>query len=148
MHHLEMHIASSCKGNPGPGGYGVILEFKGQSKELSEGFKLTTNNRMEMMGAIAGLKTIKRPCEVTIYSNSKYLVDAITLGWAAKWQANNWKRNKKDKATNTDLWEQLLDLCDSHTVTLKWVEEQNKRCVQLAKSSAEKDTVKKDEGYK
>ena len=95
-----IYTDGACSGNPGPGGYGVILRYKKYEKELSGGYKLTTNNRMEIMAAISGLEALKKPCAVKLFSDSKYLVDSIMLGWAKKWRDNNWKRNKKEKAEN------------------------------------------------
>ena len=123
--------------NPGPGGYGVVLRYKGHRKELSGGFRSTTNNRVELWACIEGLRALKQPCRVVLYSDSQYVVNGITKGWARKWQANGWKRTKKEKADNVDLWEQLLDLCERHDVELKWVRghagnPDNERCDQLA----------------
>ena len=113
---VTIYTDGSSRGNPGPGGYGVVLKTPEYRKELSGGFRKTTNNRMELMGVIEGLKALKRPCKVRIYSDSKYIVDAVNQGWARRWKANNWKRNKKEKALNPDLWKQLLTLLDTHDV--------------------------------
>ena len=134
---VEIFTDGACSGNPGPGGYGVILRYKGVSKELSGGEERTTNNRMELTAVITGLSALKEPCAVTLYSDSKYIIDAIQKGWAKKWRANGWMRNAKDLALNPDLWEKLLDLLEKHEVTFVWVKghaghPENERCDQLA----------------
>ena len=109
-------------GNPGPGGYGVVLLYDHHRKELSGGFRRTTNNRMEMMAAIVGLQALNQPCEVTLHSDSKYLVDAMAQGWAKKVAGQTaGSAIKRDYAKNPDLWQQLLDLCNHHQVTFRWV---------------------------
>ncbi len=134
---VEIFTDGACSGNPGPGGYGVILKYGTNKKELSGGEAKTTNNRMELTAAIIGLEALKEPCHVTLYSDSKYLVDAIQKGWAVKWRANNWMRTKKDAALNPDLWEKLLTLLDIHEVEFVWVKghaghPENERCDHLA----------------
>ncbi len=143
----------ACLGNPGPGGYGVVLLFNQHRKELSGGFRLTTNNRMEIMGAIAGLEALKIPCEVTLYTDSQYLVNAMTKGWVEKWRANGWRRNKREAALNTDLWERLLRLCRHHPVEFVWVRGhaanvENERCDQLAREAAQGQDLPDDQGYR
>lgn len=135
--HVDIFTDGACSGNPGPGGYGVILRYKGINKELSGGEPNTTNNRMELTAVITGLAALKEPCEVTLYSDSRYIIDAIQKGWAKKWQANHWMRNAKEPALNSDLWEQLLGLLERHQVTFVWVKghaghPENERCDQLA----------------
>ena len=103
MKHVDIFTDGACSGNPGPGGYGVILRYKGVNKELSGGEPNTTNNRMELTAVITGLAALKEPCEVTLYSDSRYIIDAIQKGWAKKWQANHWRRNAKEPALNADL---------------------------------------------
>lgn len=149
---VSIYTDGACIGNPGPGGYGVVLLYGNHRKELSGGFRLTTNNRMEMMAAIVGLRSLKTSCAVTLYSDSQYLVEAIEKGWALRWQANNWWRNKKEKAANADLWQQLLDLCSQHQVTFKWVKghagnPENERCDQLAVQAASQEGLPPDTGY-
>jgi ribonuclease HI len=149
---IVIYTDGACTGNPGPGGYGVVLLYDHHRKELSGGFRRTTNNRMEMMAAIVGLQALNQPCEVTLHSDSKYLVDAMAQGWARKWQANGWKRNKKDYAKNPDLWQQLLDLCSHHQVTFRWVKghaghPENERCDQLAVAAAQSADLPVDGGY-
>ena len=143
MKHVCIYTDGACSGNPGPGGYGVILSWNGIEKELSGGAPETTNNRMELQAVIAGLQALKEPCEVDLYTDSRYIVDAMTLGWAARWRANNWMRNKTGKALNPDLWQQVLDLCRVHTVTFHWVKghadnPKNIRCDQLAVEQSRK----------
>ena len=147
-----MYTDGGCIGNPGPGGYGVVLLSDSHRKELSGGFRLTTNNRMELMAAIVGLETLKVPCEVTLYSDSKYLVDAMELGWAKRWQSNGWRRNKNEKAVNPDLWQRLLDVCKKHEVKFRWVKghagnPENERCDYLANTTAMQKNLPVDEGY-
>jgi ribonuclease HI len=150
---ITIYTDGACTGNPGPGGYGVVLLFNNHRKELSGGYKLTTNNRMEIMAAIVGLESLKETCAVTLYSDSKYVVDAIQKGWASRWKAKGWMRNKKDKALNPDLWEQLLKLCEQHDVEFRWVRGhagnvENERCDQLAVMAAKQPNLPADEGYR
>lgn len=132
-----LYTDGACSGNPGPGGWAAILKYKGQTKELSGGAAATTNNRMELTGVIQGLSALKERCRVTVYSDSKYIVDAIQQGWARRWKQNGWMRNKKEPALNPDLWEQLLQLLQRHEVTFVWVKghaghPENERCDALA----------------
>lgn len=143
MKQVEIYTDGACSGNPGPGGYGTILRYGDAEKELSGGAPQTTNNRMELTAAIVGLEALKERCAVTLYSDSKYLVDAIQQGWAVKWQSNNWMRTKKDKAQNPDLWQRLLELLEQHDVTLVWVKghnghPENERCDKLAVAAIER----------
>jgi len=135
---IKIYTDGACSGNPGPGGYGVVMQHGDRRKELSGGEAQTTNNRMEIMGVIVGLETLIRPCEVDLYSDSRYVVDAIEKGWVTRWQQNNWMRNKKDPALNVDLWQRLLPLLDKHKVTFHWVKghaghPENERCDELAR---------------
>ncbi len=141
--HVDIFTDGACSGNPGPGGYGVILNYKGVERELSGGEANTTNNRMELMAAITGLEALKEPCQVTLYSDSKYMIDAIQQRWVYKWKANGWMRNKKDPALNPDLWQRLLDQLARHQVELIWVKghaghPENERCDALAVAAAAK----------
>lgn len=143
MKKVEMFTDGACSGNPGPGGYGVILRYKGIEKELSGGNPQTTNNRMELSAVIAGLSALKEPCEVTITSDSKYIIDAIQKGWAKKWKANNWIKSDKKKALNPDLWDKLLSLLEKHKVEFIWVKghaghPENERCDELAVMESQK----------
>lgn len=137
MKQVTIYTDGACSGNPGPGGWGAILEYKGHKKELSGGDAATTNNRMELTGVIEALSALTEPCAVDLYTDSQYIVNAMTQGWAKKWQANGWMRNKKDPALNPDLWQKVLDLCTTHTVTFHWVKghadnPNNNRCDELA----------------
>ena len=137
LKHVEIYTDGACSGNPGPGGYGTILRYGGAEKELSGGEAETTNNRMELMAAIAGLEALKERCAVTLYSDSKYLTDAIKCGWAVKWRANGWRRGRNAPALNADLWERLLGLLENHEVEIVWVKghaghPENERCDRLA----------------
>lgn len=152
MRIVQIYTDGACSGNPGPGGLGVVLLHGSARKEISKGFELTTNNRMEMLAAIEGLKALKEPCVVRLYSDSKYLVDAINKGWVAKWQENNWMRNKKDPALNIDLWQGLLALLKIHQVEFIWVKghaenEENNRCDHLAREAIIANNRQIDHGY-
>jgi len=141
MKKVNLYTDGACSGNPGPGGYGTILEYNGHEKILSGGYKNTTNNRMELRAVIAGLSELKEKCRVTIYSDSKYIVDAVQKGWAVKWRKNGWKRNKKEYALNPDLWDKLLNLTGLHEVEFIWIKghnghAQNERCDDLAVKAA------------
>ena len=143
MDEVTIYTDGACSGNPGPGGWGVILAAKGVKKELSGGEAMTTNNRMELTAVIRGLQALKRPCKVNIVTDSKYVSDAITLGWARKWKAQGWMRNKKDKALNPELWDELLALIDRHEVKFTWVKghaghPENERCDEMAVSEYQK----------
>lgn len=147
-----IYTDGACVGNPGPGGYGVILDYKGQRKELSAGYRRTTNNRMELMAAISGLEALKERCNVTIYSDSQYLVKAVSLGWAQRWRAKGWKRGNNRERVNADLWARLLDLYDEHEVKFEWVrghagDPMNERCDRLAMAAATGRDLAVDEGY-
>lgn len=142
MKQVEIYTDGACQGNPGPGGWGAILRYGGHEKEISGGSNPTTNNRMELSGVIAALKLLKEPCEVTLYSDSQYVCNALTKGWAKKWQANGWMRNKKEPALNPDLWEELLRLTALHKMHIEWVKghaghPENERCDHLAVAAAE-----------
>ena len=152
MKKVTIYTDGACKNNPGPGGYGVVLQYGEQRKELSAGYRLTTNNRMEILAAIAGLEVLKEPCEVRLISDSQYLVNAIEKGWARRWQAGGWMRNKMEKAVNPDLWERLLSLCEKHNVRFEWVRghaghPENERCDKLATSAAVSSNLAADEVY-
>ena len=149
---VQIHTDGACLGNPGPGGYGVVLRYGDRSKELSGGFRLTTNNRMELLAVIRGLEALNQPCQVVLYSDSKYVVDAVEKGWAVKWRANGWMRNKREKAVNPDLWARLLDLCATHDVEFRWVKghagiADNERCDRLAVAAAKGKGLAEDPGY-
>ena len=143
MKKVEIFTDGACKGNPGPGGWGAILRYGKVEKEISGGEKETTNNRMEISAVLEALKCLKEPCEVTLYSDSQYVCNALKLGWAKKWQKNNWMRTNKDPALNADLWKELLSLYDKHKVEIVWVKghaghPENERCDRLAVAEAAK----------
>ena len=147
--HVEIYTDGSCLNNPGPGGYGVVLLFGNHRQELSGGFRWTTNNRMEIMAVIVGLQALKKPCQVNLYTDSQYVVNAMMKGWAKKWQQNNWRRNKKEKAKNPDLWAKLLDVASIHEVKFIWVKghagnRENERCDRLALQAAKGDNLTED----
>jgi ribonuclease HI len=149
MKKITIYSDGACSGNPGPGGFGVILEFNDTKKELSGGFRNTTNNRMELLGVITGLEALKEPCEVTAVTDSQYVVNGIEKGWAAKWKANGWMRNSKDAALNADLWDRLLTLTKVHKVTFRWIRghnghTQNERCDRLAVAAASQSNLPND----
>ena len=149
---IEIYTDGACIGNPGPGGYGVIVVQDGVRKELSQGYRLTTNNRMELMAAIMGLKTLKQPSRVRLFTDSKYISDAINLGWVDIWRAKNWKKTGKGKVLNPDLWKQLVELLDRHDVELIWVKghaghPENERCDYLAVQAAQQKNLLIDSGY-
>lgn len=139
MSKKEVQIFSdgACSGNPGPGGYGVILRCGGYEKELSGGEPHTTNNRMELLGVITGLEALKYPCRVTVQTDSRYVVDGIEKGWARSWRKNGWIKSDKKPALNSDLWGKLLDLLEIHEVRFTWIKghaghPENERCDRLA----------------
>ena len=137
MKKVKIYTDGACSGNPGPGGWGTILEYAGHEKELSGGEAMTTNNRMELTAVIEGLKALKERCSVTVTTDSKYVADGINLGWARKWKANGWKRPDKKPALNPELWDELLSLIDKHEVTIVWIKGHaghpyNERCDKLA----------------
>ena len=142
MRHVDIYTDGACRGTPGAGGWGAVLVCDGREKELSGGEALTTNNRMELLAAISALSALKVPCEVTLTSDSKYLVDAIEKGWAVSWREKGWRRADKSPALNPDLWERLLELLEIHDVTFVWVKGHaghpyNERCDVLATAFAD-----------
>ena len=137
MKNVELFTDGACSGNPGPGGWGVVLRYGNNEKELCGGEANTTNNRMELTAAIMGLSALKEPCKVLLVTDSKYVADGITKGWAASWQNNGWRKADKKPALNPDLWEKLLELIKTHDVTIEWVKghaghPENERCDRLA----------------
>ena len=140
---VYIYTDGACSGNPGPGGWGAILCYKGTEKTLSGGERQTTNNRMELTGVIAALSALKESCDVELYSDSKYVIDALEKGWARSWKKRGWIKADKKPALNSDLWETLLSLCDKHTVKCHWVKghadnEYNNRCDRMAVTEREK----------
>ena len=145
MQHVDIYTDGSCLKNPGPGGWGAILVYNKLEKELSGGEADSTNNRMELTAAITALSVLNRPCDVTLTSDSKYLCDGITKGWAASWKKRGWKKSDNTPALNPDLWERLLSLCETHRVTFVWVKGHaghpyNERCDAMAQDEARKFT--------
>ncbi|MBL8049314.1 MAG: ribonuclease HI [Chthonomonas sp.] len=143
----------ACSGNPGPGGYGVILEYGDKRRELSEGYRRTTNNRMEMRGVIAALAALRYPCEVTIVTDSKYVVDSVTKRWVHGWRSRGWKKSDGNPALNADLWQEMLDLLETHKVKFQWVRghaghAENERCDELAVAAAKSSALLEDSGFK
>ena len=149
MKEVSLYTDGACRGNPGRGGWGAILVYKSIEKVMSGGERETTNNRMELTAAIEGLAVLKEPCRVTLTSDSKYLVDAVTLGWARSWKAKGWKKADRSPALNPDLWEALLSLLDYHEVTLVWVKGHdghpyNARCDRLATAFADRFSTEEE----
>ena len=145
MKHVDVYTDGACRGNPGKGVWGAILVYKGVEKELSGGERMTTNNRMELSAVIAALSALREPCEITLTSDSKYVVDAVTKGWAKSWKAKGWKKADKSPALNSDLWDKLLGLLEYHQVTFVWVKGHaghpyNERCDALATAYADSFT--------
>lgn len=152
MKHVLIYTDGACSGNPGKGGWGAVLNYNGTVKEMCEGYILTTNNRMELLGAIKALEALKEPCRVTLTSDSKYLVDAIRLGWLEKWKANGWMRTKKEQAKNVDLLIRLDAQLTRHDIEFVWVKghnghPENERCDELATTSINSDNLLTDTGY-
>lgn len=143
MKTVTLYTDGACSGNPGPGGWGAILKYGTHEKELSGGAAETTNNRMELTAVIEGLSILKESCEVELYSDSKYVIDALSKGWVYSWQKNGWKKADKKPALNVDLWEKLLALLERHTLHYHWVKghaenEYNNRCDALAVAESKK----------
>ncbi len=149
MKTITLYTDGACSGNPGPGGWGAILLYKEVKKELSGGDIMTTNNRMELMAVIQGLKALKEVCRVELYSDSKYVIDALEKGWAVSWRARGWRKADKKMALNADLWQELLELVEKHDVHLHWVKGHaenpyNNRCDEMAVAQWQK--IKKELG--
>jgi len=149
---VELYSDGGAEPNPGKGGFGVILSYKGHRKEFFQGYRLTTNNRMELMGVIFGLEKLKTKSNVQVYTDSKYVIDGITKGWAEKWKKNGWKRTKNTKAINSDLWDRLLNIIAKHNVKFSWVKghsghPENERCDALASEGINSTDPIEDTGY-
>lgn len=143
MKRVEIFADGSCSGNPGPGGWGAILRYGGREKRISGGEAATTNNRMELTGVIEALRLLKEPCEVILTTDSRYVCDAVTNGWAEGWRRNGWVKPDKKPALNSDLWEELLELLGRHRVTFRWVRghaghPENECCDRMAVAETEK----------
>lgn len=148
---LTVYTDGSCLGNPGKGGYGAVLLFNEHRKELAQGYKKTTNNRMEMRAVIAALTELKEPCEVVLYTDSQYVKNAFTKKWIDNWQKNGWKTAAKKPVKNKDLWVQFIPLLEKHNVTFRWVkghsgDPENERCDDLARNAASSGDLIVDEG--
>ena len=151
MKEIEIFCDGSSLGNPGPGGYGVILRYGSYEKELSRGYKITTNNRMELLGALAALSALKEPCKVTLYSDSNYVIQGMTA-WRFSWRKNDLDNARKKNLKNLDLWQQLDKEAQKHDITWQWVKghnghPENERCDILAKNAAKSQDLIEDKGY-
>ncbi|MBQ5591874.1 MAG: ribonuclease HI [Clostridia bacterium] len=143
MKHVDIFTDGACSGNPGPGGWGAILRYKGTDKCISGGEAETTNNRMELSAVIEAMKLLKEPCEVTLWTDSKYVADGLGKGWAAGWKKNGWRKADKKPALNPDLWDELLGLYEKHSVTIQWIKghashPENEKCDQMAVAESQK----------
>ncbi|OIP91102.1 MAG: ribonuclease HI [Syntrophobacterales bacterium CG03_land_8_20_14_0_80_58_14] len=149
---IIIYTDGGCARNPGPGGYGAVIIDGAGRRELAQGFRRTTNNRMELMACIAALDTLEAPADVILHSDSRYVVNGIGKGWARKWRANGWMRTESDAAENADLWAELLDRCDRRRVRFVWVHghagnRENERCDRLATGAAQGPNLKEDHAY-
>lgn len=140
---VNVYTDGACRGNPGRGGWGAILEYQGKRREMSGGERETTNNRMELTAVIEALSALKEPCTVNLYSDSKYVIDGLSKGWAAGWKKNGWKKSDKSPALNPELWDKLLSLVETHEVIYHWIKghdghPENERCDELATTEADK----------
>lgn len=148
--HITIYTDGACSGNPGPGGYGVVMmDSEGRRRELSEGFRNTTNNRMELRGVIAALEALKKPCDVTLYTDSQYVVNAFNKGWLVSWQKKGWRKADKSPVLNIDLWQRLLPLTNEHNVEFRWTrghagDTENERCDVLAVQAAQMSGLPED----
>ena len=143
MKQVDIFTDGACSGNPGPGGWGAILRYKGTDKEISGGEAQTTNNRMELTAVIEALRLLKESCEVTLWTDSKYVADGLGKGWAAGWKKNGWKKADKKPALNPDLWDELLSLNEKHSIKIQWIKghashPENERCDQMAVAESQK----------
>lgn len=151
--HVTIYTDGACSGNPGPGGYGAVLLYGEKRLELAEGFRATTNNRMELRAVIVALETLKHPCKVSLYSDSQYVVNAINQRWLEGWIKRGWRKSNKKPVENMDLWKRLLPLLEKHQVEFNWVRghsnvPENERCDQLAVEASMQPDLQVDEGYR
>ncbi|MGC6488040.1 MAG: ribonuclease HI [Planctomycetota bacterium] len=149
---VTIYSDGACLGNPGRGGYGTVLIAGEHRRELQQGYRMTTNNRMELLGAIIGLESLKRPCSVDLYSDSTYVVNAMSKGWLAGWQQRGWRTSSKQPVKNQDLWERMVAAADRHDVRWHWVkghsgDPENERCDALAVDAANGGELLEDEGF-
>lgn len=152
MKMVDIYTDGACSGNPGPGGYGAVLRYGAHRRELSGGFLMTTNNRMEMLAAIIALETLKEACVVTLYSDSSYLVNAVSKGWLERWRAGNWMKQDKTRVANVDLWQRFLAAKARHALSMVWVKghasnELNNRCDELARAAIAAGGLSVDHGF-
>lgn len=143
MKTVNIYTDGACRGNPGRGGWGAILEYQGKRREMSGGEPETTNNRMELTAVIEALSALKEPCKVNLYSDSKYVIDGLSKGWAQGWKNNGWKKSDKSQALNPELWDKLLELVEIHELVYHWIKghdghPENERCDELATTQADK----------
>lgn len=143
MKEVKIYTDGACSGNPGAGGWGTILVYRGREREMSGGAPETTNNRMELTAVIEGLKALKEPCKVTVVTDSQYVANGINLGWAQSWKENNWRKKDRKPALNPELWDELLTLIGKHEVTIEWVKghdghPENERCDKMAVAESQK----------
>ncbi|GAA6183192.1 MULTISPECIES: ribonuclease HI [Alteromonadaceae] len=151
MKHITIYTDGSCLGNPGPGGYGAVLKFNQHDKEISQGFKHTTNNRMELLAAIEALNTLTEPCQVTLTTDSQYVKNGINQ-WIKNWKKNGWRTSDKKPVKNADLWKRLDEQAQKHTIKWEWVKghsghPENERCDVLARTAAESSNLLEDSGF-
>jgi ribonuclease HI len=149
---VVIYTDGACSGNPGPGGFGVVLMSGDNRREMSQGFLRTTNNRMELLAVITALESLNRSCSVTIYSDSEYVVNAITKGWLKSWQARGWRKADKKPVLNVDLWQRLVPLLSKHDIEFRWVRGhnnnvENERCDLLAVGATQAAELQVDEGF-
>ncbi len=149
---VDIYTDGACSGNPGQGGYGIVMMYNGARKEVNKGFVMTTNNRMELLAVIDALSLLKEPCKVRLYSDSKYVVSAIKEGWLIGWIAKNWKNSKKEPVKNIDLWKELIPLIEKHEVEFIWVKGhadnvENERCDELAREAIKNNQLIVDKGF-
>jgi ribonuclease HI len=149
---VELYTDGACNRNPGPGGFAALLLCEGKERIVKGGFRRTTNNRMEIMAVLEGLRVLKRPCSVRVYSDSQYVVNTISRGWAKRWQERGWVLLDGGRALNADLWEQVLKLCSIHDVKCHWIRghaghKSNERCDQIARGFAARADLPVDKGY-
>lgn len=152
MSSVLIHTDGACLGNPGPGGWAAVMRYGDKERELSGGYSLTTNNRMELLAAIEALESLTRPCEVALYTDSRYLADAIEKKWLKGWLKNGWKTAAKKPVKNEDLWRRLIPLLEKHTVRFHWLRghaghQDNERCDVLARSAAQRTGLPRDPGF-
>jgi ribonuclease HI len=149
---VVIYTDGACSGNPGPGGFGVVLMHGDTRREIAQGFRRTTNNRMELLAVISALESLKRPCVVTLYSDSEYVVNAITKGWLKSWQSRGWRKADKKPVLNVDLWQRLVPLLEMHDIEFRWVRGhnnniENERCDVLAVAATQGGELLVDEGF-